>query len=47
MSEDQVKLNERVISKDDFDKKKEKVEKNKGMKIVEVNKNEYKIRIQE
>jgi hypothetical protein len=47
MSEDQVKLNERVISKDDFDKKKEEVEKNKGMKVVEVNKNEYKVRIQE
>lgn len=47
MSEDQVKLNEKVVSKDDFEKKKQEVEKNTGMHVVEVNKNEYKIRIQE
>ena len=47
MNEDQVKLNENVITKDEFAKKKEEIEKNKGMKVVETGTNEYKIRIQE
>jgi len=46
MEEDQIKLNEQVLSKDEFKKKKEEIEKNKGMNVIETENNKYKIRIQ-
>lgn len=42
-----IKLNEQVISKEDFEKKKEEVEKMKDAQLVEVAPNEYKIRLRD
>lgn len=41
-----VTLNEKEISKDDFDKKKEELENKPGVKVIKTNENTYKSRIQ-
>lgn len=44
--ESKVILNEEEITKDDFEKKKEKLERKPGVKVVKVKENTYKTRIQ-
>ena len=47
MAEDQkIKLNEQLLSVEEFEEKKKEIEAKKGVKIVEVKPNEYKIQIQ-
>lgn len=47
MAEDQkIKLNEQLLSVEEFEEKKKEIEAQKGVKIVEVKPNEYKIQIQ-
>jgi hypothetical protein len=43
--EDKIKLNESFITKSEFEKKKEEIKKMKNAKLIEVGKNEYKIRL--
>ena len=47
MDSDTIKLNEQVISKEDFEKKKQEVEQMKDAQLVEVAPNEYKIRLRD
>jgi len=42
-----VKLNEKVISQEEFNKKKEEIENMKDAKLVEVGKDEFKIKLQD
>lgn len=46
MNEDKVKLNEKEMTKEDFNKKKESLESKKGVTVVETGQNEYKSKIQ-
>lgn len=46
MEEEKV-LNNKVLTNEEFEKEKNKLEENKGVKVVETNKNEYRTRIQE
>lgn len=42
-----IKLNEEYLSEEEFEKKKEEVEKMKGAKLVEVAPGEYKIKLED
>ena len=45
--DEKVKLNEKELTQEEFENEKEKLEKNKGIKVVETGTDEYKTRIQE
>jgi hypothetical protein len=45
MKDENVILNGKEITEEDLEKKKEEIEKEKDIKLVEVSKNEYKTRI--
>ncbi|NTW90994.1 MAG: hypothetical protein HGA35_03555 [Erysipelotrichaceae bacterium] len=47
MDEKEIVLNNKKVTETQFETEKQKLEENKGVKVVEVNKNEYKTRIQE
>jgi nicotinamide riboside kinase len=48
MSDDEYKiLNEKKLTKEEFENEKKKLEENKGVKVVKTGQNEYKTRIQE
>jgi len=47
MDEKEIILNKKKLTEAEFEQEKEKLEENKGVKVVEVNKNEFKTRIQE
>ncbi|MFW6225332.1 MAG: hypothetical protein ACOC3V_00060 [bacterium] len=49
MSEEtkKIKLNEKVLTEKEFEKEKEKIQKMKNAKLVEIAKDEYRIRLQD
>lgn len=47
MEQEKITLNGQEVTKEQLEEKKEKIESNKGMKVVEEKKNTFKIRIQE
>jgi len=44
--EKKIKLNKQLLTEEEFEKKKEELEKKKGVKVVKENSNSYKVRIQ-
>jgi hypothetical protein len=46
-SNETIKLNEQVISQEEFEKRKQEVEQMKDAQLVEVAPNEYKIRLRD
>lgn len=47
MSDKKIVLNEKTLTEEEFEKEKKRLEENKGVKVVEIRKDEYKSRIQE
>ena len=45
-NEGKVKLNEEILTEDEFEEKKEELEKKPGVKVVEKGNNSFKVRIQ-
>lgn len=45
--ENKVKLNEQLVSEEEFEKKKQEVDQMKDAQLVEVKPNEYKIRLRD
>jgi len=43
---DKIKLNEKELTKEEFEKKKKELEAQKGIKLVKINESTYKTRIQ-
>ena len=46
MEEKKIKLNEEVLTEDEFDKKKKELEQKKGVKVIEKGDGSFKTRIQ-